>query len=57
MLHVVKMVPCRRREFSDLTGCETSSIYGYRLVCSCGYRSKVRRKVSELVPLKSAHFG
>jgi hypothetical protein len=56
MLHAVKIIPCRRREFSDLTGCETSSIYGYRLICSCGYRSKIRRKVSELVPLKSAHI-
>jgi len=46
MLHRVNVLPCRRIEFSDLTGCETSSIYGYRAVCSCGYRGRVKASYS-----------
>jgi hypothetical protein len=57
MLHRVKITACRRREFSELSGCETSSIYGYRLVCSCGWKSKIRRQVAELIPLKRTHCG
>lgn len=41
MLHRCAVLPCRKRAYSDLTGCETSSIYGYRATCSCGFRGKV----------------
>lgn len=43
MLHVCRIVPCKRKTFSDLTGCETLAVYGYRFVCSCEERGKVRK--------------
>jgi hypothetical protein len=42
MLHACQVVACKRKAFSDLTGCETLTTYGYRFVCSCGERGKVR---------------
>lgn len=42
MLHRCAVLPCRKRAYSDLTGCEVSTIYGYRFVCGCGERGKVR---------------
>jgi hypothetical protein len=43
ILHRVNIVPQRRKGFSELTGCDVLSIYGYRAVCSCGWRGRVRR--------------
>lgn len=45
MLHRVTVVPLRRREFSDLTGCDVSSVYGFRAVCTCGWAGKIRARV------------
>jgi hypothetical protein len=43
MLHRCEIIACKRRAFSELTGCETLTTYGYRFSCSCGERGKVRR--------------
>jgi hypothetical protein len=45
ILHRVNIVPQRRKGFSELTGCDVLSIYGYRAVCSCGWRGSVRPEV------------
>jgi hypothetical protein len=42
MFHHVNVIPQRRKTFSELSGCEALSIYGYRPVCSCGWRGSVR---------------
>jgi len=46
MLHRVNVIPQRRREYSAITGCDVSSVYGFRAVCSCGWKGKVRARVS-----------
>lgn len=46
MLHRVTISPLRHREFSDLTGCDVSSIYGFRASCVCGWKGKTRRTVA-----------
>jgi len=45
VLHRVKVEPVKLRGFSDLTGCDTLRVIGYRPTCSCGYRGRVAKTV------------
>jgi hypothetical protein len=46
MLHRVKVRPLYVFETSEQLHVETRRIVGYRVVCSCTWRSKVHRTVS-----------
>jgi hypothetical protein len=46
VLHRLTVVPLRRRAFSELSGCDTLSVYGFRAVCSCGWAGKIRSSMA-----------
>jgi len=48
MSHRVTISPVRKRERDDDLGCDVTRIIGYRLVCTCGQKSRVKTRVAEL---------
>ena len=45
MRHRVKVSPVRVHSYNPELACHVVTIIGYRKVCSCGGRSKVRRSL------------
>jgi hypothetical protein len=46
MLHAIAVRPQSSRRHEAGLGCTVSHVYGYRAVCSCGWRGRVRGSVS-----------
>jgi hypothetical protein len=43
VFHKCAVLPCRTLTYSNVIGCEVLTIVGYRFVCKCGERGKVRK--------------
>jgi len=54
--HVVKLGPVRLRNHDDALGCDRVKVIGYRVVCSCGQRSKVTRNPKLLAVWRDQHL-
>jgi hypothetical protein len=54
--HRVKLTPVRVREHDAGLGCDRLHLIGFRLECSCGQRSKIRRNVKTLARWRDQHL-
>ena len=55
-MHRVKLQPVRLRCHDDDLGCDRLTLIGYRAVCQCGARSKVKRSRHDLRTWQRAHL-
>lgn len=57
MLHAIRYVAVRHREYVASMGCDVSRIVGYRWVCSCGERGKISPTVAGARATTAEHVG
>jgi len=51
----IRVVPVRFRAYSRELGVDILSVVGYRAVCSCGWRSPLRKSVAAARELARDH--